>query len=744
MYKIALTLITIVFCLCTTAQQLPTIVPYPNQYTANKGLPFKTILPVNLIIDSSIDKNLLLQIKLFEKYCTENWQMQFNKIINRASQSLIIKTLPSAKVGYYKINISQNEISIIGSKSGVFYALETLKQLQQNKQLPACTIEDAPRFAYRGMHLDVARHFFSVAEVKRYIDYLAAFRFNTFHFHLTDDQGWRIEIKKYPKLTSVGGFRAGTIIGRYPGVGNTNKRYGGFYTQNQIKEIVQYAESKYINVIPEIEMPGHAMAALASYPYLGCKKEGHQVQQTWGVFDDVFCAGNDSTFVFLENVLSEVLPLFNSKYIHIGGDECPKTSWKTCTDCQNRIKKNQLKDEHELQSYFIQRMEKFVNKKGKQIIGWDEILEGGLAPNATVMSWRGISGGIEAAKQNHNVIMTPGKPLYFDHSQSQNEDSVTIGGLNTLEDVYNYEPIPKELNSQQAKLILGAQANVWTEYMTNFKKVEYQIFPRMVALSEVLWTNQKNKDFTRFESSLPNTLEKLKTQHTNYSTAYFDIIGTVQPTPNHTGVLWQLQTKSKEPITINKNMWDTIWRYQKPELIKETSMMYAYNNKQHLQQAFAFNKATGKLVKAVEPASKRYAGNGAFTVVDGVQSLKGFAKAAEYLGYEGTNAVFIVDAGNEIETVGFKVHTLHQPNNWIHGATNVTIYISNDDMRYEPILTTATRLGNSLQTILLETTNKIPATRYFKFEINNIGLIPAGYPGTGKKAWLFIDEIEIL
>ncbi|MBL7747482.1 MAG: family 20 glycosylhydrolase, partial [Chitinophagaceae bacterium] len=341
-------------------------------------------------------------------------------------------------------------------------------------KIPFLYIEDTPRFAYRGMHLDVARHFQPVSFVKKYIDYLALHKINKFHWHLTEDQGWRIEIKKYPRLTQVGGWRNGTIIGRYPGTGNDKIKYGGFYTQEEIKEVVKYAADRYIDVIPEIEMPGHSSAAIAAYPQLSCfpeiptinyfpkdcewygDKNGKQVQQTWGVFDDVFCAGNDSTFIFLQNVLDEVLALFPSKYIHVGGDECPKENWKKCNKCQMRIKNEGLSDEHHLQSYFIQRMEKYLNDKGRILIGWDEILEGGLAPNAVVMSWRGETGGIEAAQQKHQVIMSPGNPVYFDHTQSENEDSVTIGGFNPLEKVYAYDPIPAKLQEPASQYVMGA------------------------------------------------------------------------------------------------------------------------------------------------------------------------------------------------------------------------------------------------------------------------------------------------
>ncbi|HLA53539.1 MAG TPA: beta-N-acetylhexosaminidase, partial [Flavitalea sp.] len=396
----------------------------------------------------------------------------------------------------YSLTVTSNSVLLKGETvDGTFRGIQSLIQLlpltkSAQLMIPLVSITDEPRFRYRGLHLDVGRHFFDVNDVKKYIDYIALHKMNYFHWHLTEDQGWRIEIKKYPRLTEIGGWRDGTIIGHHPGTGNDGIRYGGFYTQDEIREVVAYATRRHITVIPEIEMPGHAGAALASYSYLGCTGGPYKVKESWGVHEDVFCAGNDSVFSFLQDVLDEVMPLFPAAYIHIGGDECPKDSWKKCPKCQQRIKDNNLKDEHGLQSYFIQRMEKYINGKGKKIIGWDEILEGGLAPNATVMSWRGEEGGIEAAKQKHNVIMTPGDYVYFDHAQKRNDDSLTIGGYLNMQTVYGYNPEPVQLDAGQHQYIMGAQANLWTEYIANFSKLQYMLFPRMAALSEVLWSPQ--------------------------------------------------------------------------------------------------------------------------------------------------------------------------------------------------------------------------------------------------------------
>jgi len=460
--------------------------------------------------------------------------------------------------GRYTLNVTPGSVRVEGdSYQGTFYGMQTLIQLLPPQKistlkLPCVVIEDYPRFRYRGLHLDVGRHFFPVSFIKKYIDYIALHKMNYFHWHLTEDQGWRIEIKKYPKLTQVGACRNGTIIGRYPGKGNDNIRNCGYYTQEQVKEIVSYAANRYITVMPEIEMPGHSSAALASYPELGCTGGPYKVQETWGVFNDVFCAGNDTVFNFLQDVIDEVLELFPSKYIHIGGDECPKTSWKNCPKCQRRIKENNLKDEHELQSYFVQRMEKYINSKGRTIIGWDEILEGGLAPNAIVMSWRGEQGGIEAAKQNHDVIMTPGSHVYFDHSQTKKEDSVTIGGYTTVQKVYGYEPVPKELSASQSSHVLGAQGNVWTEYMSNTKKVEYMIFPRLSALSEVLWSPKDNRSWNDFEKRLRTQFKRYDLWKVNYSRAFFDPKALILPTNNSNNVYNSPKNSNKKMNSISR------------------------------------------------------------------------------------------------------------------------------------------------------------------------------------------------
>ena len=431
----------------------------------------------------------------------------------------------------YRLTVSSEGVSIAGSDhAGVFYGLQTLSQMLppspagQPLRIPGVVIEDAPRFPYRGMHLDVGRHFFGPDFVKRYIDHLARYKINRFHWHLTEDQGWRIEIDAYPKLTEVGAWRAETMVEKNfdPYVGD-GTRYGGFYTKAEIRDIVAYAQERYVTIVPEIEMPGHSQAALAAYPELACTDGPFEVGTRWGVVEDIYCP-KEETFEFLENVLVEVMDLFPGEYIHIGGDEAPKARWEESDFAQSVIQAEGLADAHELQSWFIRRIEGFLNEHGRSLIGWDEILEGGLAPNATVMSWRGIQGGIDAAQQGHDVVMTPTGYMYFDFYQGDPEqEPLAIGGFLPLERVYSFEPVPEELTADEARHILGAQGNVWTEYISTEEYAEYMVFPRLFALSEVAWSDPNERVYDRFVRNLPWHLERLDGLGVNYRIP--DVVG---------------------------------------------------------------------------------------------------------------------------------------------------------------------------------------------------------------------------
>ncbi len=413
----------------------------------------------------------------------------------------------------YELRLAPGGVVLRANTSaGFYYGGQTLCQLctpggKPAKTLPGVHVVDAPRYSWRGMHLDVGRHFMPVEFVKRYLDLLAMHKYNVFHWHLTEDQGWRIEIKKYHKLTEVSAWRD-----------QDGKRYGGFYTQREIREVVRYAAERHITIVPEIEMPGHTQAVLAAYPELSCTGGPFEVANEWGIFKEVFCAGNDQTFVFLENVLAEVAELFPGKYLHIGGDECPKDRWEACPKCQARIQAEGLADEHELQSYFIKRIARVLAQHNKRLIGWDEILEGGLAPSATVMSWRGTKGGVKAATMGHDVVMCPTSHCYFDYRQSEDPDEPGPHWAppTPLKKVYAFEPTPDELSPEQAKHVLGAQGNCWTERMPNPDRVEYMVFPRACALAEVLWSPRERRDWDGFEERLEVHLQRLAALKVNY------------------------------------------------------------------------------------------------------------------------------------------------------------------------------------------------------------------------------------
>jgi hexosaminidase len=701
--------------------------------------------------------------------------------------------LDHPNAGAYAITIHKKGIYIDGdNEAGTFYGMQSLLQMlpvtiSASLKVPFVSIQDHPRFEYRGLHLDVSRHFFPVDYVKRYIDYIALHKMNYFHWHLTDDQGWRIEIKKYPRLTEVGAWRDGTIIGHHPGTGNDNTRHGGFYTQEEVKEVVAYAAARYITVVPEIEMPGHASAALAGFPNLGCTGGPYTVQQTWGVFRDVFCAGNDTVFNFLQDVLDEVIPLFPAKYVHVGGDECPKDSWKACSKCQKRIKDLNLKDEHELQSYFIQRMEKYINSKGKTIIGWDEILEGGLAPNAVVMSWRGESGGIEAAKQNHDVIMTPTTYVYLDYSQTKREDSLVIGGYLPLEKVYNYEPLPKELTPAQAKRIIGAQANLWTEYITNAAKVEYMIFPRATALSEVLWSPKEKKNWVDFQKRLQTQFKRYDLWGTNYSKAFFDINATVLPAPRNNGVLWKLEANmaqnnfdlithniSDKHVSVHKDKvvipipvesegsrqlyHDSVigtvakYSYNQPILITSSQKKFAslfekpntyFSPISTISQTFRFNKATGNKITLTKQPGANFPGQGgAFGLVNGIQSERGIA-SPDWLGFQGNDMDAIIDLGKSQSISTVNVHVMTANGSQTCKPKFLEVFRSIDGKNFVSLAQTNEIKPDSLLMGNMNVSFAPVSTRYVKVLVKNIGIIPDGMPGSGNKAWLYVDEIQV-
>lgn len=684
-----------------------------------------------------------------------------------AKSAISLQLNNKGTAGGYSIKSDANAFNILGNDAqGLFYGVQSLIQLLPPDRdaklvLQAVNIEDAPRFGYRGMHLDVCRHFFTVDEVKKYIDYLALNKFNTFHWHLTDDQGWRIEIKKYPLLTKIGSCRAQTLSGKFGGDQYDGIKHCGFFTQAQIKDVVKYATDRYINVIPEIEMPGHAVAALTSYPFLGCTKGPYKVRETWGVSEDIFCGGNDSTYKFLQDVLDEVLTLFPSKYIHIGGDEAPKDRWKECPVCQARIRKEGLKDEHELQSYFVQRIEKYLNSKGRKIIGWDEILEGGLAPNATVMSWRGEEGGINAANQDHDVIMTPGEYVYFDYSQAYDDDSLTIGGYIPLDHVYGYEPIPAVLPAQKHKYILGAQANVWAEYITNFKRVEYTIFPRIAALSEVLWSPKEQRNWKDFERRIPGLFKRYNMWGVSYSKAYYEVRTSLLTTDTAGMLKWKFASHARNfKITVYKkqpdgslalqkvvNSGDPFFSISSPgDYVADFDVLdnegrIIHTEKGKLKQSFRFSKSALARAELLTQPSPRYAGSGPVTLQDGVENTRGLNKKDQFLGFNGNDMELLLKYDKPVAVTKILAHAYHDPGSWIHAAAKAEFYKSNDGVNYE-LVGEATATG--METLHPDYTLEKPFTAsYIKVVLRNRGVIPRGFNGAGNRSWLFVDEVQV-
>ncbi|MBN8784848.1 MAG: hypothetical protein ABS85_11495 [Sphingobacteriales bacterium SCN 48-20] len=742
--------------------QTPTVIPEPVSMTMGKG---KFTLNRHTVIEAD-DASVNDAVNFFNQYLQTNYG--FKLAVKRQHSGAAIRFISRIFVrapdkDAYQLTVDNKGIRIEGdTHAGTFYAVQTLIQLLPVEKsaslvIPAVTINDYPRFNYRGMMLDVSRHFFSVALVKKYLDYLALHKINYFHWHLTDDQGWRIEIKKYPMLTQTGAWRNGTIVGRYPGTGNTHQRYGGYYTQAQIKEVVAYAAARHITVVPEIEMPGHGSAAIAAYPELSCfpkrstysyyPKEcvwsgdttGKQVQQTWGVFDDVFCAGKEKTFQFLQDVIDEIIPLFPGQYIHVGGDECPKENWKQCPDCQQRIRTNGLKDEHELQSYLIQRMEKYINQKGRKLIGWDEILEGGLAPNATVMSWRGEKGGIEAAAQKHPVIMTPTTYVYFDYAQSRREDSVTNGGVNDLEKIYGYNPIPSAMPDTDTVFVLGAQANMWTEYITNQRKLEYMLFPRLAALSEVLWTPVAKKSMENFVRKLPVQLKRYDRWKANYSRAFYQLKQKVTRAPGH-ALYWELSSRSDKKITFVSNLVDSVGDYKTPLLINRSANFSVRQADQSVSQKFSFNKATAKEITLNPAPSKSYPGEGAFTLVNGIITERKLQEPDYWIGYQGTAFTITIDLDRDDNFSEIKLATLQQPSSWIYAPVTTGVSVSDDNMNFREIKDVLSSFNQNELTIKLPQAAK---ARFLRLHMPEGQRIPAGAPGAGSKAWVFLQEVSV-
>ncbi|MBP6977972.1 MAG: family 20 glycosylhydrolase [Bacteroidales bacterium] len=673
----------------------------------------------------------------------------------------------------YDLRVEEKGIRIKAlTNTGIFYGIQTLLQLLPaeifgdqviaDKQwaVPAVHIMDSPRYSWRGMHLDVSRHFFPVEFVKRYIDLIAMHKMNVFHWHLTDDNGWRIEIKKYPLLTDISAWRVDRENqpwnDRTPPAPGEQATYGGYYTQDQIREVVEYARQRHITVLPEIEMPGHSCEVFAAYPQLSCRGERLFVQPgSYWPNNDIYCAGNDSVFTFIEDVLTEVMALFPSPCIHIGGDEADRTQWEKCPKCQKRIQDEGLKDVKELQSYFVKRVEKFLSGNGRKLIGWDEILEGGLAPEATVMSWRGFEGGIAAASQGHHVIMCPTSYCYLDYYQADPDfQPMSIGGFVTLKRVYSFEPTPPELTPEQAGFVLGGQGNVWAEFIQSTEHVTYMALPRMTALSEVLWSSKENRNWDGFNERLQKQFQRFKQLKVNYSRGSFAVNIFTATDSTSGGIQVELSSEQFKPeirYTLdgslpskNSSLYTTPITLDSSAQVRAVVFEGDSMRERPTEKKIIIHKATGKQVRYETTWNNRYPGMASITLADGIRGSERFGDGY-WQGFYGDNLEVMIDLGrlDTVQTVstGFLQHTW----SWIFLPVSVQVDVSSDNQSWKRF-TVHNPVSPEDEGVIIRDfsvdTGKIPA-RYIKIIAENRGVCPPGHPGAGEKAWIFADEIII-
>lgn len=764
MKKLFIALLASCIALFSTAQNGLNIIPIPVQAEKLPGY-FEIDANTTLRFAAS-DKMLAPAAKMLQNAILQlsGINVAFNK---PAARVIELKKSNIEQLGSegYTLQASGNVLVITANKpAGLFYATQTLLQMlpairtNAPLRIPGVAITDYPRFAWRGMHLDVSRHFFGPEVIKNYIDLMAAYKMNTFHWHLVDDQGWRIEIRRYPKLTDVSAWRVdqnhlpwGERPQAKPGQTPT---YGGYYTQQQIREIVKYAAERNIIIVPEIEMPGHVASAIAAYPQLSCTQKP-QLPMTGGNYSGMssnYCAGNDSVFTFLQHVLDEVLNLFPSTYIHIGGDEVDKGPWKKCSRCQARMQQEHLANEEELQSYFIRRIEKHIAGKDRKLIGWDEILEGGLAPSATVMSWRGEAGGIAAAKMDHTVVMTPGYPLYFDHYQAGPAgEPLAFGGMNTLKNVYDYEPVPAELPQDKAKYVLGAQANLWTEFVSTASHVQYMILPRMPALAEVLWLPREQKNWNDFASRMQAHYKAYDQKGLTYCPGNFTV--DFKPVSKNGQLQVQLATEipgaeiryttdGSEP-TMQSAAYTTPLPVTKTMTIKAATAQYGrIRSREAATQQFSFHSAIGKPVTYVHPYSRSYAANGPNALTDGIRGTMAIGKY--WHGFSGNNLVATIDLGMQISLQKLSLGCLHKYKDWIFLPQWVKFEVSDDGNTFTELATVANAQPITTRESLYQfiAPAKGRTARYIRVTAKN-NLCPPGHPGAGSPGWIFADELVV-
>ncbi len=676
----------------------------------------------------------------------------------------------------YNLTVTDKQITIeVEGGAGLFYAFQTILQLlppqvysnteQVNIDLtiPCVTIEDAPAYKWRGFMLDVSRHFFPKEFIFKVLDYLAIHKLNTFHWHLVDDQGWRIEIKKYPKLTEIGAWRADREdqpwdSDREPQRKGEKATYGGYYTQEDIKKIIKYAEERFITIVPEIEMPGHCSAALAAYPQYSCTGE-HLTVPVGSVWHDrkIYCAGKDSTFEFLDNILAEVMELFPSKYIHIGGDEAQKDAWKVCEKCQTRIKEEGLQNVEELQGYFIKRIEKFINSKGKTLIGWDEILEGGLSPNATVMSWRGLSGGITSARDGHDVVFSPVDYCYFDYYQGNPKyEPVAYNKYLPIKKVYSFDPSLKDsLTTEEQKHVLGVQANLWTEYVPTEAQAEYMMFPRLAALSEVAWTKRENKEWNDFSKRLEKQFLRYNFLDVNYSKSAYNVTANYKVDKEQRNIIVTLEneigntqirytTDGSEP-TAKSNLYTNPFHIDKVLTIKAAT----FKNNKMVSQVTSLdvlaNKATGLPVKVQYPYDERYPANGKYALTDGIRGSVNYTNG-EWQGYFGVDLVATIDLLKEQEVNKVIISFLEAISSGIFFPKEIEVFTSENGNDFNKVSTQKvdkTSIDDGTVIKVFEIPFKVTQCRYIRVVAKTIGKCPKGHIYEGTKAFMFVDEIVV-
>lgn len=772
-------LLTILSCQTTVENSEPfvpdySIIPLPENITKADGF-FEFSERTAFFADSSIDEIDKAKRYLIQRIETASG-IRLNEKETDSGKGIIIKKSSDITGNEsYSLKVTSENITIFARHgAGAFYAIQTLLQLlppeiESNTlvdgikwRVPAVKINDEPRFEWRGMMLDVVRHFFPKEFMLKYIDNLAKHKINTLHLHLVDDQGWRIEIKKYPKLTEIGAWRVDRENkpwnAREPIKNGEKATYGGFYTQEDMKEIVQYAADRFVTIVPEIEMPGHTSSALAAYPQYACFEGDFSVLPGgyWPI-TDIYCAGNDSTFIFLQDVLSEVIKLFPSEFVHIGGDEANKTNWKKCPECQQRIKDESLKNEHELQSYFIHRIEKFINANGKRLIGWDEILEGGLAPNATVMSWRGTSGGIKAAQQGNDAVMSPTSHCYFDYYQGNADyEPMAIGGYLPLLKVYEFEPVADKLSAEEAKHILGVQANLWTEYVPTTEHAEYMTFPRISALAEVAWTKKDKRNEESFVERMSKQFQRYKQAGINYakSSHLVNYVPKIDTTNRQTLAV-ELKTQTRVPeirYTTDGSVPDSsATLYTEPLKINKTTTIKAaaFKNGKAISEAtnqtFTIHKATAKEIELNAQYGERYHGGGKYGLVNSIRGSKNFGDGI-WQGFSGTDLIAKIDFGENTEIENVTVGFLTRVSSWIFLPQKIVVFVSDDGENYKKAGEYINNLPVNIPDVEIHDMNvelEKTETRYLKVVIDAIETCPDWHNGAGDAGWLFVDEIIV-